>query len=70
MSFDTCFNDVIRGCASPRGGVHGTWITYGMQQSFNELHEAGHAHSVEVWEGETLVGGLYQLSAVSELAVI
>jgi hypothetical protein len=57
LSFDEAFRQVIRGCAEPRGGVHGTWITYGMQQAFVQLHEAGHAHSVEVWQDGALVGG-------------
>ncbi|MFN2348839.1 MAG: leucyl/phenylalanyl-tRNA--protein transferase [Thioalkalivibrio sp.] len=59
VSFDEAFPAVIRGCAAPRGGVHGTWITYGMQQAFVQMHLTGHAHSVEVWQGEELVGGLY-----------
>jgi leucyl/phenylalanyl-tRNA---protein transferase len=62
LSFDEAFKQVIRGCAEPRGGVHGTWITYGMQQAFVQLHEAGHAHSVEVWQDGSLVGGLYGVS--------
>jgi leucyl/phenylalanyl-tRNA---protein transferase len=62
LSFDEAFRQVIRGCAEPRGGVHGTWITYGMQQAFVQLHEAGHAHSVEVWQDDALVGGVYGVS--------
>lgn len=62
LSIDEAFSHVIRGCAEPRGGVHGTWITYGMQQAFVQMHEAGHAHSVEVWQDEDLVGGLYGVS--------
>ncbi|OOG25963.1 leucyl/phenylalanyl-tRNA--protein transferase [Thioalkalivibrio denitrificans] len=62
ISFDEAFAQVIRGCAEPRRGVHGTWITYGMQQAFNQLYEAGYAHSVEVWQDEALVGGLYGVS--------
>ena len=62
VSFDEAFAGVIRGCAAPRGGVHGTWITYGMQQAFVQMHQTGHAHSVEVWQGEELVGGLYGVS--------
>lgn len=62
VSFDEAFREVIRGCAEPRGGVHGTWITYGMQQAFVQLYEAGHAHSVEVWQDGELTGGLYGVS--------
>lgn len=57
---DTCFDQVIRACAaSPRPGQDGTWITEGMRQAYNDLHDLGHAHSVEVFDGTTLVGGIY-----------
>ncbi|MFW5453697.1 leucyl/phenylalanyl-tRNA--protein transferase [Thioalkalivibrio sulfidiphilus] len=62
VSFDEAFEQVIKGCAEPRGGVHGTWITYGMQQAFIHMHQAGFAHSVEVWQEDQLVGGLYGVS--------
>ncbi|MDH5822727.1 leucyl/phenylalanyl-tRNA--protein transferase [Luteimonas sp. RD2P54] len=57
---DTAFDRVIRGCAeTPRPGQHGTWITPAMQAAYRALHRHGHAHSVEVFDGERLVGGLY-----------
>jgi leucyl/phenylalanyl-tRNA--protein transferase len=57
---DTAFAEVIAACARiPRPGQHGTWITPGMQAAYAELHRLGHAHSVEVFEGHALVGGLY-----------
>ena len=57
---DTCFEQVITACAqSPRPGQHGTWITSGMRQAYIDLHRHGHAHSVEVFEGDALVGGIY-----------
>lgn len=57
---DTAFERVITACAqAPRAGQDGTWITSGMRQAYIDLHHAGHAHSVEVYEGETLVGGIY-----------
>jgi len=57
---DTAFEWVITACAqAPRAGQDGTWITSGMRQAYIDLHRAGHAHSVEVYEGEVLVGGLY-----------
>ena len=57
---DTCFDQVITACAqSPRPGQHGTWITSGMRQAYIDLHRQGHAHSVEVFDGDTLVGGIY-----------
>ncbi|MCG5494111.1 leucyl/phenylalanyl-tRNA--protein transferase [Ectothiorhodospira variabilis] len=59
VTFDQAFNEVIKGCAGPRRGVDGTWITYGMQQAFTQMHRTGYAHSVEVWREGELVGGLY-----------
>ena len=57
---DTCFAAVMDACArSPRPGQHGTWITSGMRAAYAALHDLGHAHSVEVLEGDTLVGGIY-----------
>ena len=53
---DAAFEDVVAGCAD-RG--EGTWITGRMQEAYGELHRAGGAHSVEVWERDRLVGGLY-----------
>ncbi len=51
------FAGVIRGCAN-RPGV-GTWITTDMITAYEQLHALGHAHSVEVWAGDELAGGLY-----------
>lgn len=57
---DTAFVDVVDACASvPRAGQDGTWITGQMRSAYAELHRLGHAHSVEVWSGPRLVGGLY-----------
>ena len=53
---DAAFEQVVAGCAE-RG--EGTWITDRMRQGYAELHRVGAAHSVEVWEGDRLVGGLY-----------
>jgi leucyl/phenylalanyl-tRNA--protein transferase len=60
-SADTRFADVIDACAHmPRAGQDGTWITDAMQAAYRELHRLGHAHSVEVVDGDGgLVGGLY-----------
>lgn len=55
LRFDTAFEQVIRACA----GREETWINEGILQSYCTLHEAGHAHSVEVWRDGLLVGGLY-----------
>jgi len=57
---DTRFAEVIAGCAtSVRPGQDGTWITDAMRDAYVALHRMGHAHSVEVFEGERLVGGIY-----------
>ncbi|MGN6153936.1 MAG: leucyl/phenylalanyl-tRNA--protein transferase [Lysobacteraceae bacterium] len=67
-SADTRFDDVIDACATmPRAGQDGTWITEAMQAAYRELHRLGHAHSVEVIDGDgALVGGLYGV-AVGEM---
>ncbi len=57
---DTAFDDVIDACAcAPRAGQAGTWITAAMRDAYVALHRLGHAHSVEVFDGARLVGGLY-----------
>ena len=57
---DTDFAAVIAACARvPRPGQDGTWITADMQQAYLDLHRAGFAHSIEVFDGLRLVGGLY-----------
>jgi leucyl/phenylalanyl-tRNA--protein transferase len=63
LTMDTAFGDVIRGCAAaPRPGQDGTWITPDMIEAYARLHELGFAHSVEAWDEERLVGGLYGVS--------
>lgn len=60
VTFNTAFAEVIKNCAAVyREGQGGTWITKAMQQSYINLHQAGHALSVEVWLDDQLVGGLY-----------
>jgi len=57
---DTAFDAVVAACANaPRRGQDGTWITPAMQRAYSQLHRLGHAHSVEVYDGELLVGGIY-----------
>lgn len=57
---DTAFGSVIHACAAtPRHGQAGTWISASMLDAYVEMHRLGHAHSVEVFEGPRLVGGLY-----------
>lgn len=61
---DAAFEAVIHACAAaPRAGQAGTWITPTMIAAYVELHRRGHAHSVEVWDGDALVGGLYGVTA-------
>ena len=60
FTIDQSFLQVITSCAIvERKFESGTWITPQMIAAYNELHRAGHAHSVEVWEGTELVGGVY-----------
>jgi len=61
VSFDTAFTSVMAACGSIRrkGQPYGSWITDDMIAGYTNLHDAGYVHSVEVWEGKTLVGGLY-----------
>ena len=57
---DTAFAMVATHCATtPRPGQDGTWITADMLAAYRELHRLGHAHSVEVFDGDQLVGGIY-----------
>ncbi|MEY3371812.1 MAG: hypothetical protein RLZZ537_280 [Pseudomonadota bacterium] len=60
---DTAFADVIRACAAaPRAGQSGTWIGDDMIAAYSQLHALGIGHSIEVFDGETLIGGLYGLA--------
>lgn len=58
-TLDRDFESVIRGCAAPRGSEGGTWIVPEMIDAYVALHRLGVAHSVEIWRGSELVGGLY-----------
>src|SRR5690606_29186252 len=62
VSFDRDFAAVIAACAAPRSYANGTWITDEMRGAYEQLHQLGHAHSVEVWQDGELVGGLYGLA--------
>jgi len=60
ISFDEAFDDVITVCAEiPRKGESGTWILPEMMTAYRRMFAEGYAHSVEIWQGEELVGGLY-----------
>lgn len=62
FSFDQTFADVIDHCAAPRANSTDTWITADMKQAYIALHHLGYAHSIETWQGERLVGGLYGIA--------
>ncbi len=62
FTFDTAFAEVISACAHVQDRAEHTWITYEMTKAYIALHQAGYAHSLEIWEGEHLIGGLYGLS--------
>ena len=61
VTFDKEFEKVIRACKEQyrEGQIGGTWISEDMVEAYCKLHKAGFAHSVEVWNGDNLVGGLY-----------
>ena len=59
VTVDTAFKAVIAGCATPQAGRDDTWINKRIRDLYYGLHERGHAHSVEVWQNDDLVGGLY-----------
>lgn len=62
VRFDTAFEDVIRQCAKPRTDGLGTWITEEMRNAYIRLHRLGYAHSIETWQDDKLIGGLYGIS--------
>jgi leucyl/phenylalanyl-tRNA--protein transferase len=59
VTVDTAFRRTVAACAAPRPGSPDSWINAEIKRLYGLLFEAGHAHSVECWQGETLVGGLY-----------
>jgi leucyl/phenylalanyl-tRNA---protein transferase len=64
LTIDASFREVITACAeTPRPGQDGTWIFPPIVEAYCRLHELGVAHSVEVWEDEILVGGIYGVDA-------
>ena len=59
VKFDHDFEAVIEGCAAPRSGRRSTWINGRIRGLYRDLFALGHCHTVEVYEGDTLIGGLY-----------
>jgi leucyl/phenylalanyl-tRNA--protein transferase len=62
VKINTDFSGVIDGCAETKQGRESTWINATIRNSFIELHDLGHAHSVECWKDGVLVGGIYGLA--------
>jgi leucyl/phenylalanyl-tRNA--protein transferase len=59
ITMDRSFHEVMKGCAAPGPGRRTTWITREFVKAYTQLHEQGHAHSVECWQDDKLVGGIY-----------
>ena len=59
VRIDTAFGQVMDRCAERSPGRANTWINAPIHNLYGTLHRMGHAHSVECWEGEELVGGVY-----------
>jgi leucyl/phenylalanyl-tRNA--protein transferase len=62
LRVDTDFQGVMALCAAPADDRPSTWINSTIRKLYSELHRMGHAHSVEAWEGDELIGGLYGVS--------
>jgi len=62
VRFDTAFDAVVAACAEPRTGHPETWINDPIRALYGQLHRLGHAHSVECWRADEMVGGLYGVS--------
>ncbi len=62
IRFNTAFDQVVDKCAEAAPDRPSTWINQTIRELYGALHRLGHAHSVEAWDGEELVGGLYGVS--------
>ncbi|KQS93822.1 MULTISPECIES: leucyl/phenylalanyl-tRNA--protein transferase [unclassified Rhizobium] len=62
IRYDTAFEAVMEGCAAPALDRPTTWINRRIRSLYTALHDMGYAHSVEAWDGDELVGGLYGVS--------
>jgi len=65
---DEAFREVMLGCAEPAPGRRNTWITSEFIEAYCELHARGHAHSLECWQDDSLVGGIYGVAIGSFFA--
>ena len=59
VTADTAFRRVLDECAAPRKNEAGTWLVPAMRRAYQRLHTEGVAHSLEVWQGDALIGGIY-----------
>ncbi|MCZ6802371.1 MAG: leucyl/phenylalanyl-tRNA--protein transferase [Proteobacteria bacterium] len=62
ITYNAAFYDVLEGCAAVRKGIDDTWITNDIKLAYINLFKMGYAHSVECWQNEKLVGGLYGIA--------
>jgi len=62
IRIDSAFADVMKACAQSRKNQSGTWITNDMFLAYNQMHKLGYAHSIECWQDNKLVGGLYGIA--------
>jgi len=67
-SVDRAFRAVLEGCSASAPGRTETWISDEMKDAYTALYQLGHAHSVEVWNGDRLVGGLYGVDTAGYFA--
>lgn len=65
VKVDSDYDGVIDGCAAPRAGRMSTWINNRIRSLYRELFELGSCHTVEVWNGDKMVGGLYGVALKS-----
>ncbi len=59
ITLDSAFSSIMALCAAPRGDGQGTWISSDMVNAYVNLHKLGYAHSLEVWQGDSIAGGIY-----------
>jgi leucyl/phenylalanyl-tRNA--protein transferase len=62
ITYDKAFQKVVAACSLPARGRESTWISERIEDLYTDLHERGFAHSIEAWQDEKLVGGLYGVS--------
>jgi leucyl/phenylalanyl-tRNA--protein transferase len=70
FSINTAFEEVVHCCAEMvnRGQQNGTWITGEMKEAYCDLHRAGYAHSIECFDGDELIGGMYGIAIAGMFA--